>query len=143
MRQNVHFITFATADLDAARKFYADALGWQPLADVPGEIIFFQVAPGVLLGLFTAAKFNQDLADGADHATVSGATLSHNVDSQDAVRAVVDEMAAAGGTVLKPPQSGEFGGIFHAHVRDPNGIIWEIAHNPGWWVEPDGTVRIS
>lgn len=140
VQQNVHFITLATADLDAARSFYAQALGWRPLADVPGEIIFFQVAPGVVLGLFDAAEFNRDLADGVDHATVSGVTLSHNVGSPEEVRSVVDAVAAAGGDVLKQPQPGEFGGIFHAHVRDPNGVIWEIAHNPGWRVEQDGTV---
>lgn len=143
MRQNVHFMTFATADLDAARCFYADALGWHPLVDVPGEIIFFQVAPGVVLGLFDAASFNRDLADGTDRASVSGVTISHNVDSPEEVRSIVDTMAAAGGTVLKKPQPAEFGGIFHAHLRDPNGIIWEIAHNPTWHISEDGTVSLG
>ncbi|MGO2110964.1 MAG: VOC family protein [Pseudoclavibacter sp.] len=101
MQQNVHFMTFATEDLDAARRFYAEGLGWQPLLDVPGGIIFFQVAPGAVLGLFDADSFNRDLADGADRATVSGVTLSHNVDDPDEVRAVVEAMASAGGTVLK------------------------------------------
>lgn len=142
MKQNVHFITFATADLGAARHFYADALGWHPLLDVPGEILFFQIAPGLVLGLFDAEKFNQDLATGTDHATVSGVTLAHNVTGPDEVRAVVESMAASGGTVLKQPQAGEFGGVFHAHVQDPNGIVWEIAHNPGWEVAEDGTVRL-
>jgi catechol 2,3-dioxygenase-like lactoylglutathione lyase family enzyme len=143
MRQNVHFMTFATADLEAARRFYANALGWHPLADVPGEIIFFQVAPGVVLGLFDATNFNRDLGDGTDRATVSGVIISHNVDSPDAVRSIVDTMAAAGGTVLKEPQPGDFGGIFHAHVRDPNGLIWEIAHNPTWHIAEDGTVSLG
>lgn len=107
---------------------------------MPGEIIFFQVAPGLVLGMFDAAKFNQDLATDRDHSTVSGVTLSHNVDGPDAVRSVVEAMTAAGGTLLKAPQSGAFGGVFHAHVQDPNGIVWEIAHNPGWRVEDDGTV---
>ena len=143
MKQNLHFITFATADLDAAREFYAVALGWSPLLDVPGEIIFFQVAPGLVFGLFDAAKFNQDLATGRDHATVSGVTLSHNVDSPDQVDQVVAAMAAAGGVVLKAPQSSAFGGIFHAHVQDPNGIVWEIAYNPGMRVDEDGNVSLG
>ena len=143
MNQNVHLITFATASVDAARDFYVTALGWTPLIDVPGEIIFFQIAPGVVLGLFDAEKFNQDLATGADHSTVSGVTLSHNVCSSDEVHAVVDAMTAAGGRALKSPQPGAFGGIFHAHVQDPNGIIWEIAHNPGWHVAADGAVSFG
>ncbi len=143
MKQNVHFITFTTADLDAARRFYRDALGWRPLADVPDEILFFQVAPGVVLGLFRADKFSRDLPGSTERTGVSGVTLSHNVDSREEVRSVVEAMASGGGTVLKEPQPGEFGGIFHAHVRDPNGIVWEIAHNPGWHVDQDGTVLFS
>ncbi|MBC7725818.1 MAG: VOC family protein [Burkholderiaceae bacterium] len=143
MQQNVHFITFSTADLDVAREFYVAALGWMPLMDVPGEIIFFQIAPGVMLGLFEGGKFNEDLADGNDHSAVSGVTLSHNVGSPDEVRAVVGAMVAAGAAVLKAPQPGAFGGIFHSHVRDPNGIVWEVAHNPGWSIGEDGTVSFG
>ena len=42
--------------------------------------------------------------------------------------------------VCQPPQAGEFGGIYHAMVRDPNGVTWEIAHNPGWRITDDGSV---
>lgn len=143
MDQAVHFVTVSTTDLDAARAFYVAGLGWQPLLDVPDEILFFQVAPGLVLGLFEAAKFNADLATGADHATVSGLTLSHNVDSAEAVKSVVQAMERAGGTVLKAPQEGAFGGVFHAHVQDPNGVVWEIAHNPHWSVDTGGRVRLG
>jgi catechol 2,3-dioxygenase-like lactoylglutathione lyase family enzyme len=137
--QQIHFLTFATGDLDAARRFYADGLGWQPLMDVAGEIIFFQIAPGLVLGFFDAGKFAEDLGQEVAPA-ISGTTVAHNVDSQDGVRDLTDTMVALGATVLKYPQPGAFGGIFHAHVQDPNGLIWEIAHNPGWHIEADGTV---
>jgi catechol 2,3-dioxygenase-like lactoylglutathione lyase family enzyme len=140
VNQNVNFITFATADLDAARDFYVSSLRWTPLVDVPGEVLFFPIAPGVVLGLFDAIKFNDDLATGDDHSTVSGVTLSHNVGSRDEVIDVVESMVAAGAQIVKPPQPGMFGGIFHAHVCDPNGIIWEVAHNPGWSVTAAGDV---
>lgn len=149
MDGRIDFITFATGDLDAARRFYADGLGWRPLMDVPGEIVFFQSAPGQVLGLFDAGRFDQDLApeDGASagsvRARVSGITLAHNVDDRDQVTATVDAMRAAGGTVRTPPEEGAFGGVFHAHVEDPNGILWEIAHNPGWHVAEDGTVELG
>jgi catechol 2,3-dioxygenase-like lactoylglutathione lyase family enzyme len=142
MKQQLHFVTVATADLDATRRFYA-ALDWSPSLDVPGEIIFYQTAPGQLLGFFLADKFNTDLALPGDHSRVSGITLAHNVDSQSQVLELVDVMAAAGGSVLKPPQPGQFGGVFHAHVQDPNGVIWEIAHNPNWRIGPDGSVQLG
>jgi catechol 2,3-dioxygenase-like lactoylglutathione lyase family enzyme len=143
MKQDVHFITLATPDLDVARAFYVTALGWVPLIDVPGEIIFFQVAPGAVLGLFDAAKFAEDLGQGAVAAAVSGVTLSHNVEGPEEVHEAVAAMVAAGGTVLTPAQPGAFGGVFHAHVEAPGGIVWEIAHNPGWNVAADGSVTFS
>ncbi len=96
-----------------------------------------------MLGLFDAEKFNRDLATVEDRSTVSGVTLSHNLGSPDEVRETVRAMVDAGATVLKAPQEGEFGGIFHAHVEDPNGIVWEIAHNPGWRIDEDGSVRFG
>jgi catechol 2,3-dioxygenase-like lactoylglutathione lyase family enzyme len=141
--QQVHFTTLATADLDAARRFYVEGLGWRPLLDVPGEIVFFQTAPGTVLAFFEAGKFAEDLGRGPARPEVSGVTLAHNVPDPDAVSAVVDAMTAAGGTVLTAPEDGAFGGVFHALVADPNGVVWEVAHNPGWSVDADGTVRIG
>ncbi|WP_405374845.1 MULTISPECIES: VOC family protein [unclassified Microbacterium] len=143
MDQRLHFLTLATADLEAARRFYRDGLGWTPLFDLPGEILFFQVAPGLALGLFDAAKFDQDLLRDRSTTGVSGLTLSHNVGTRNEVEAVLDAMAAAGGTIVKPAQEGAFGGIFHGHVADPNGVVWEIAHNPGWGIDDDGTVSFG
>ncbi|PRY67066.1 hypothetical protein B0I08_108153 [Glaciihabitans tibetensis] len=144
MEPGVHFITFSTRSLDAARALYVDGLGWTPLMDVAGEIIFFQVAPGVVLGLFDAVKFADDLGvDPAASTGLSGATLSRNVGSAEEVTALADAFVTAGATMLKSPQAGAFGGIFHAHVQDPNGLIWEIAHNPGWRIDEAGTVHFG
>jgi catechol 2,3-dioxygenase-like lactoylglutathione lyase family enzyme len=110
MEQRAHFITLATPDLDVARAFYRDGLGWSPAVDVPGEVLFFQIAPGLMLGLFDAEKFDDDLL--RDQTTSSptvgatGVTLSHNVDSRAAVHETIAAMVAAGATVLKPAQEG-------------------------------------
>ncbi|MEX5293681.1 VOC family protein [Kocuria sp. CPCC 205268] len=142
MDPRVHFLTLSTPDLGAAREFYVRGLGWEPLLDVPGEILFFRIAPGTVLGLFDAAKFAEDL--GLPEASpAQGVTLAHNVDDEASVRTVVAAMAAAGGTVLTSPRPGAFGGVFHAHVADPNGVVWEVAHNPGWRVDDDGTVHLG
>jgi catechol 2,3-dioxygenase-like lactoylglutathione lyase family enzyme len=143
MDQRLHFLTLATADLGAARRFYRDGLGWTPLADVPGEILFFQVAPGLVLGLFDTEKFDRDLLRDSSTGGVSGLTLSHNVAERDEVTTTLTALEAAGGTILKPAQEGAFGGIFHGHVADPNGVIWEIAHNPGWRVDDTGAVHFD
>ena len=161
MEKRVHFITLATADLDAARAFYSAGLGWEPLVDVPGEIIFFQVGPGLVLGLFDTVSFDSDIngdndgesndsdAGGSEDARprivtdrISGITLSHNVDGPAAVDEAVSAMVAPGAVVLKQPTNAAFGG-YHGHVQDPNGVIWEIAHNPGWRVDDTGRVFLE
>ncbi len=95
MDQQLHFITLATADLETARRFYRDGLGWDATLEVDGEIIFYQVAPGLLLGLFDADKFAEDLGEDAAPG-ISGVTLSHNVGSPEEVHHVTDAMASAG-----------------------------------------------
>lgn len=145
MDQSAHFITVATADLDAARQFYVAGLGWSPLLDVEGEIVFFQIAPGVVLGLFEAEHFVQDLggaAGGLDHTRPAGLTFSHNVQSRGSVDQLVGAAVEAGGTLVKSPQETSFGG-YHGHFADPNGVLWEICHNPGWSVDAEGVVALS
>ena len=140
MDQSIHIITIATHDLVAARRFYVGGLGWQPLFEEPGTIQFYQVAPSQVLGLFDAQAFNADIDDGRDHTTPSGFTLAHNVDDADAVHRTVERMERAGAKVLKHPQPPPVPGMLHAYVEDPVGVLWEVAHNPGWRVEDDGAV---
>jgi catechol 2,3-dioxygenase-like lactoylglutathione lyase family enzyme len=150
MDQRVDFITLATAHLDTARDFYVGGLGWTPTLDVPGEILFFQVGRGLMLGLFDAVKFQDDLAlhprVGLESALappkISGVTLAHNVGSAAEVDALFERAVRARASVIKPPQPAAFGG-YHAYVADPNGVIWELAYNPGWAVDPDGRVRLD
>lgn len=142
MQPRIHFITLATPDLDAARAFYRDGLGWPPLGDVPGEIIFFQAGPGLVLGLFDAAKFREDVADAVAETCTTGITLSHNVDSPEAVDSVVDTAVRAGAKLVKSPQRAAFGG-YHGHFADPNGVIWEVCHNPWWRVDDSGRVQLG
>ncbi|HWB46734.1 MAG TPA: VOC family protein [Hyphomicrobiaceae bacterium] len=140
MEPQLHFLTLATENLDAARAFYKDGLGWTPLLDVPGEIIFFQIAPGLTLGFFDARKFAEDLGDKRPVSGASGVTLSHNVESQQAVDATIGRLLSVGARLIKHPQKSAFGGIYHGHVSDPNGVTWEIAYNPGWRIDDDGKV---
>jgi uncharacterized protein len=143
VNQTASFVTLATADLDAARDFYVGGLGWAPTLDVPGEIIFFQVGHGLMLGLFEAGHFSEDLGRPEDPAVpIRGVTLSQNVDSPHDVDRVVSAAEGAGATIMKTPQYASFGG-YHGHFRDPNGIIWEVAHNPGWRVDEQGRVRLD
>jgi len=68
--------------------------------------------------------------------------LAHNVSSADQVGQVMDEALAAGAKLVRPAAPTAWGGT-NAYFADPDGYRWEIAHNEGLSVEPDGTVRIG
>jgi catechol 2,3-dioxygenase-like lactoylglutathione lyase family enzyme len=143
MEQRTHFVTLATPDLDASRTFYRDGLGWEPLADVPGEIVFFQTGPGLVLAFFDAEKFCEDVDGAVDEPRTTGVTLAHNVDSPEAVDSVVEAAVAAGGRLVKSPRPVPVFNGYHGHFADPNGVIWEVCHNPGWSVDESGQVRLA
>jgi predicted lactoylglutathione lyase len=140
VQQAVHFITLGVTDLERSRAFYRDALGWQPTMDLDGVITFFQVAPGVLLGIWSIDELADD--SGGPMAGTS-MTLSQNFASPAEVDAAYERAVAAGATPLKPPQQHPTVSVYHAHVGDPDGHRWELAHNSQWSIGPDGTVSLS
>lgn len=140
--QRLSLITIGVPDLDEARRFYLDGMGWTPVLDVADAVTFIQVAPGVLLSLYDAAALAEDVGDGRAAApTVGNVTLAHNVGSEAEVDAVLAQAVAAGATVLKPAQRAIWGG-YHGYFADPAGMPWEVAHNPGLVFREDGEVQV-
>lgn len=138
MDQRVSLVTLGVRDLERARRFYA-ALGWSASpASVDGEVVFFQ-AGGMVLGLWGRDKLAADggVADGGGW---GGVTLAQNVSSPDEVDALLDEAGAAGATV-RPGRATDWGGYSGSFV-DPEGHVWEVAHNPFWTLAPDGTISL-
>ncbi len=129
MEQRVSLVTLGVADLARARAFY-EALGWTGARQPDDEVCIFQ-AGGMVFGLWTALG-----GHGAP-----GIELAYNVRSPDEVEAVLAEAERAGGTVVRPAQIADWGGTTGAFA-DPDGYVWEVAHNPGWTLRPDGSVQI-
>jgi catechol 2,3-dioxygenase-like lactoylglutathione lyase family enzyme len=129
MEQRISLVTLGVADLGRARAFY-EALGWQGAQQPDDEVCFFQTG-GMVFGLWTALG-----GHGAP-----GIELAHNGRTPEAVSEVLAEAERAGGTVVRPAGQAEWGGITGAFA-DPDGYVWEVAHNPGWTIAEDGSVRI-
>ena len=120
-------------------------MGWTPLF-ATDDVLFFQVGHGLLLSMFDAQKLADDsgFADPA-HAFAQEPgrmTLGHNMASEAEVDSEIAKAEAAGGTVLKPPQHAFWGG-YYGFVADPDGFVWEIAHNPGLVFGADGVVSFT
>jgi uncharacterized glyoxalase superfamily protein PhnB len=70
-----------------------------------------------------------------------GITLAHNVRSHAEVDAVIEEARVAGARIVREPAETFWGGYSGVFV-DPDGHPWEVAHNPGWTLTDDGSVRL-
>jgi catechol 2,3-dioxygenase-like lactoylglutathione lyase family enzyme len=135
--QRLSLITLGVTDLDRARRFYV-ALGWQVGLDVD-ETVFFQ-AGGMIITLWGRDELAAD-SGVTDSGGWGGVTFAHNVGSDDEVDHVIEQARAAGARVSREPAATFYGGYAGVFL-DPDGHPWEIAHNPGFPLGDDGTIRL-
>jgi catechol 2,3-dioxygenase-like lactoylglutathione lyase family enzyme len=135
-------VTLGVADLEWATRFY-ESLGWRrSSASQAGEggVTFFSLQ-GSALGLFGRADLAADAGVPAAGEGFRGVSLSLNCDSPDEVDAVYGEWLAAGATEVKRPEPTPWGG-YSSYLADPDGHLWEIAHNPHSPNGPDGRMQL-
>ena len=138
MEQRLSVVTLGTRDLARARAFY-EALGWSTGAEPGDDVAFFQ-SGGMVVALWDRAKLASD--NGVeDSGGFGGVTLAHNVRSPAEVDAVVAEAEAAGARITRAPSETFWGG-YSGCFADPDGHPWEVAHNPHWTLEADGSVKL-
>ena len=139
MEQRVSLITLGVADLERAGAYYA-ALGWQKAPESQPGIAFYQLQ-GQVLGLFPLAKLAKDQGREGAELGFGATTLAHNLNSPKEVDAAFAEALAAGATALKAPEKVFWGG-YSSYVADPDGHVWEFAHNPFFPLAGDGSLTL-
>jgi uncharacterized protein len=85
----------------------------------------------MVLGLWTALR-----GHGAP-----GIELAQNVRAPEEVAVILAEAEQAGGRSCgrrHPPS----GAACPEPSPTPDGYVWEVAHNPGWTITDDGSIRI-
>jgi predicted lactoylglutathione lyase len=138
MEQRVSIVTLGVADVRRSRRFY-EALGW--VGQEVEETAFFQ-AGGLAVILWGRENLAADACIDDDLTSrYGGIVLAQNVDSRDKVDAILREAEAAGGNVTKRAEETFYGG-YAGHFRDPDGHVWEIAHNPSFTLNADGTLTL-
>jgi catechol 2,3-dioxygenase-like lactoylglutathione lyase family enzyme len=138
MEQRLSLITLGVNDLPRARAFY-EQLGW--VGHEVEETVFLD-AGGVTLVLWGRDELALDSGvenDGAG--AFGGIVLAHNVRSEAEVDQVIAEAERAGAIVTRAPGATFYGG-YAACFRDPEGHVWEIAHNPGFTFRDDGSIVV-
>jgi predicted lactoylglutathione lyase len=138
MDQRLSLVTLGVRDFGRARAFY-EALGWRGQSP-DGEVIFFQ-AGGIIVALWDREKLAEDSAV-VDGGGWGGVTLAYNVNSPEEVDRVIEEARAAGATIGRAGAATFWGGYSGIFI-DPDGHPWEVAHNLGWPIAPDGSVHLG
>jgi catechol 2,3-dioxygenase-like lactoylglutathione lyase family enzyme len=139
MEQRLSLITLGSGDLAQARAFY-EALGWTTGAAPDDDVVFFQ-AGCMIVALWDRAKLAEDSAV-QEGSGWGGITLAYNTRSRDEVDTVIAEARQAGATIGREPDETFWGGYSGVFV-DPDGYPWEVAHNPRWTIDDDGSVSMG
>lgn len=134
MKPRISMITLGVRDLERSVRFYERGLGF-PRMESPPEVAFFTLN-GTWLGLYGRESLAEDAGIPPGGEGFSGFALAHNVESEAAVDAVIEQAIAAGAELVKPGQAVFWGG-YSGYFADPDGYLWEVAHNPFAWVGPE------
>jgi catechol 2,3-dioxygenase-like lactoylglutathione lyase family enzyme len=143
MEQRLSLVTLGVDDLDRARRFYEDGLGWRRGNDDAG-VAFYQL-PGMVLALWSRQALAEDAGLSADVGRgdgFGGVALAFNAREADEVDRVIGEAERAGAKILKRPAKTFWGG-YSGYFSDPDGHVWEVAHNPFWRIDAEGKVRLG
>lgn len=134
MQPRISMITLGVRDIERSARFYEEGLGF-PRRPSPPEVAFFPLN-GSWLALFGRDDLAADAGMPAHGQGFNGLALAHNVHSEAEVDAVLDKAVAAGATLIKAAEKTDWGG-YSGYFADPEGYLWEVAHNPHFWVGPE------
>ncbi len=134
MKPRISMITLGVDDIERAVDFYEKGLGF-PRMESPPSVAFFTLN-GSWLGLYGRAALVEDAMVSAEGSGFNSFALAHNVGSDAEVDALLSQAVDAGATLVNPGQKVFWGG-YSGYFKDPDGHLWEIAHNPFCWIGPE------
>ena len=126
MKPHVAVITLGVRDLERARNFYAEGLGW-PIEQEDYNWVCFSLGDGSsALALYPWDALAEDAAVPAQGTGFRGVTLAYTVRSEERVDEVLAEAERAGGQVVKPARRASWGG-YSGYFADVERYLWEVA----------------
>ena len=133
-------VTLGVSDLAKSAAFY-EALGFRRKSRGADGVAFFE-AGGVILSLWPTVELAKD----AEVASVTpsgfrGMSLAWNCTSAPEVDRALARAKGAGATLIRPAQTVFWGG-YTAYFADPDGHLWELAHNPHFPLSADGRLLL-
>jgi uncharacterized protein len=123
----ITLVTLGVRDVLRASIFY-EALGWRKSSMSNLNVAFFHLN-GTVLSLYGRAALAEDAGVEDSEPGFSGVTLAHNLESEFAVDMAFNVALSCGARSVKRPQKAFWGG-YSGYFADPDGHLWELAHNP-------------
>jgi uncharacterized protein len=134
---HITMVTLGVSDLDRTTAFY-EAWGWErSSASVPGTVTFFHGSTAALALFGRAALAAEAQLETSEEGAAPAIALAMNLPSPDDVDRSLERAGRAGGAVVRPAAATEWGG-YSGYVQDPEGHLWEVAHNPHFPLRTDG-----
>jgi uncharacterized protein len=127
MEPRISFITLGVADLGRATRFYEECLGL-PRLKTPPSVSFFELGK-TWLALWSRENLAADAGLPLQSPGSASFSLAHNVRSPAEVDALLAHVARFGAKVVKAGHPTDWGG-YTGYFTDPDGFLWEVAHNP-------------
>jgi catechol 2,3-dioxygenase-like lactoylglutathione lyase family enzyme len=137
MEPRVSIITIAVDDLDRMAAFY-QAMGLKR-HHIDDGVAFFQMG-GAILALFPRAAAEPD-AGIVFGEGISRVYLAYNTRSDAEVDEVLAKAERSGGRIVKPSGRAFWGG-WYGYFADPEGNLWEVAHNPQFPIDENGNIKL-
>jgi predicted lactoylglutathione lyase len=134
-------VTLGVSDLKSSIGFY-EAIGFRRRAQSAEGVGFFQ-AGACVFAVWPSNELAKDanLSSAVIRQTFRGVALAWNCRSAAEVDAVLERAVRSGATVPKPAQKTFWGG-YAGYFADPDGHLWEVAHNPGFPLTDDGRLTL-
>jgi uncharacterized protein len=140
MRQKLNLITLGVDDLDRALNFYEKGLGWKRSSASTADMVVFPLG-GIALSLFPRKSLADDIGIDSNGSGFAGLTIAYNAKSEKEVDEVMKKVQSLGATIVKPAQKVFWGG-YSGYFRDPEGHLFEVAHNPFWPLDENDNISL-
>lgn len=139
IKAGISIVTLAVEDLDISVAFY-EALGWE-LAHQSQDTIKFLQGNNLVLALFGNEAVAEEYDVDFEPSEFPSVTLAVNFEDPDDVDQFFRLATDAGGDAVRRPDRTYWGG-YSGYFKDPDGHMWEAAHNPFFKFDDNGNLDL-
>ncbi|GAA0358118.1 VOC family protein [Actinoallomurus spadix] len=126
MAPKVNVIMLGVRDMARAKRFYAEGLGAEIEQDYPNFVSLTLGEGSSSLALYEWDAAAQDAGVSSEGSGFRGVSFHYGAGSREEVDEVISKAEAAGGSVVRKPESAQWGGYF-GYFADPDGYLWKVA----------------